>query len=333
MRLRCSMSTLVALAIVLLTACTATNSSKEPADANSDNRHVTLRLGEIHSNLQPLLQAADQLSGLPYSVEWSDFQDGPEAIEAENAGSIDLAYMADTPPIFAQAAGVEVSVVAMTQAPGGGRNIALLVQPQSRITRAVDLRGKRIAIVPGTVTQYLLIRALAEAQVPLDEVESVALQAPDAVAALRRGDVDAAVLVDPSAAAAVHARVGRVLLTGEGLVSGSNTFVASRDALAQDGKEARIGDFLHRVRVALTWARQHPIPWAKVYGQANHLPEAVARDTVLSSATEMVPIDPDRIAAQQQQADAFQQVGLLGSHLDVAAEFDDRYNKVLFSRQ
>jgi sulfonate transport system substrate-binding protein len=269
---------------------------------------------------------------MPYSVEWSNFQAGPQAIEAENAGSIDLAYMADTPPIFAQAAGVQVSVVAMTMAPRGARNIALLVQPQSRITRAADLRGKRVAMVPGTVTQYLLIRALTEAQVPLDEVESAALQAPDAVTALRRGDVDAAVLVDPSAATAVHARVGRVLLTGKGLVSGSNTFVASRDALAQARKEALMGDFLHRVQVALTWARQHPIRWAKVYGRAYHLPEAVARDTVLKSAAELVPIDPDRIAAQQQQANAFQQAGMLSSHLDVAAEFDDRYNKVLFPR-
>jgi hypothetical protein len=53
---------------------------------------------------------------------------------------------------------------------------------------------------------------------------------------------------------------------------------------------------------------------------------------VLKSAAELVPIDPDRIAAQQQQANAFQQAGMLSSHLDVAAEFDDRYNKVLFPR-
>jgi len=323
-------SVFIVLGVVVLSACTS-DAEHNPASGDSTgSSSVELRVGQINTSLQSLLEAADVLSELPYSIRWNSFFSGPEAIEAQNADSIDIAYMADTPPIFAQAAGVPVSIVAVTKAPNGAQNIAVLVNQQSPIDDAEGLRGKRVAVVPGTITQFLLVRVLADAQIPLDEVESVTLQAPDAMTALRRGDVDAAILVDPSAAAAVHAHKARVLLTGEGLVSGSNVFVATHAALEHSGKEVAIGDLLKRVKSALTWAQQHPEPWAEIYGEVNRLPVAVARDAVVRTATELVPIDRDRIADQQQQADAFRRLGLISSDLDVRAMFDQRYNELLF---
>jgi sulfonate transport system substrate-binding protein len=297
------------------------------------NRRVillVLRIGQIRSNLRPLLEAAGQLEGLPYAVTWNSFESGPPAIEAENAGSVDIAYMADTPPVFAQAAGIAVHIVAMTRAPGGARNVSLLVRHQSPVRTVADLRGKRIAIVPGTITQYLLVEALTEAGLTYGDVHPVSLQAPEAITALRRGDTDAAVLVDPLAATAVATGVAVILRTGEGLLSGSNVFVAADTALTDPRSADAIGDFLRRTQAAIEWAANNEAAWAAVYGRINNLPPQVARDSVHRGSTHLVPIDAAAVEAQQHQADVFLQLGLLPEKVDAARQYDDRYNHLLF---
>jgi len=278
------------------------------------------------------MQAAGRLGGVPYRVSWSSFENGPQAIEAENAGSVDIAYMADTPPIFAQEAGVPVHIVATTRAPRGARNVSLLVRRGSPVRKVSDLRGKRVAIVPGTVTQYFLVEALKEVGLPYDAVDQINLQAPEAITALQRGDTDAAVLVDPLAATAVASGVAQVLRTGEGLLSGSNVLVAADAALADRSHAAAVGDFLQRVKTAIEWSVHNEAAWADVYGRVNHLPPDVARDTVQRGTTRLVPIDAEAIRSQQRQVHAFFQLGLLPEELDAAKQYDDRYNPQLFPR-
>ncbi|KTT61976.1 sulfonate ABC transporter substrate-binding protein, partial [Pseudomonas oryzihabitans] len=43
-----------------------------------------------------------------YQVTWREFQAGPQLLEALNAGSVDIGYTGSPPPIFAQAAGVDL---------------------------------------------------------------------------------------------------------------------------------------------------------------------------------------------------------------------------------
>ncbi|NIK61346.1 PhnD/SsuA/transferrin family substrate-binding protein [Kribbella shirazensis] len=293
-----------------------------PADA--------LRVGQIRSNLKPLLQAAGQLEDLPYAITWSSFENGAQAIEAQSAGSADIAYMADTPPIFAEAAGVAVHIVAMTRAPQGARNVSLLVRRGSSVRTMAGLRGKPVAIVPGTITQYLLLEALREAGLAYDDVRQLNLQAPEAITALGRGDAEAAVLVDPFAATAVSSGVADILRTGEGLLSGSNVLVATDAALADPRRAAVIGDFLQRIKAAIAWAARSEAAWAAVYARVNQLPPQVAHETVRRGTTYLVPIDGAAIQAQQRQADAFNELGLLPRRLNAAEQYDDRFNRLLF---
>jgi sulfonate transport system substrate-binding protein len=325
----------IVLGLFLAAALQSCGSSGSDDNDHADggSHRTMLRVGQLRSNLQPMLKAAGVLgSDMPYEISWANFEAGPQAIEAENAGAVDLAYMADTPPIFAQAAKVDVRIVGLTRALHGARYVSLVVTNGSGIDRVEDLRGKRVATVPGTITQYLLMQTLQEAGLQLDDVDQVSLQAPETVSALERGDIDAGVLVDPSAATALDRGGVRVLVTGEHLVSGSNTFVARTPALHDPDVEAAIGDFLQRVKRALEWTVTHKADWAVVYGNLNKLPPAVAAQTVDRTATRMVPIDGQALDAQQRQADAFAGIGLLPSPLSVDSEFDDRYNDLLFPR-
>jgi sulfonate transport system substrate-binding protein len=325
---RVALATLVPL--VLVAACSS--SAPDPGPSKGD-RSTTLRVGQLRANLEPLLDAAGQLSSLPYEIEWSSFDVGPDAIAAESAGAIDIAYMADTPPIFAQAAHIGVKIIGLTRAPGGARNVALLVGAGSDVLSVSDLADREIAVVPGTVTQYLLIEALSEAGLTLNDVRQVNVQGPEAIAALQAGDVEAAVLVDPLLATALAAGQTRVLLDGSGLLSGSNVLVAREQALQDRSRAEALEDLLARIKAALTWAADHPDAWAAIYGSTNHLSRQTALQAVQRSATILVPIDDAAIAAQQRQADAFTSIGLIRDPLDVAEEFDNRYNGALFGSQ
>jgi sulfonate transport system substrate-binding protein len=312
--------------LAMLVACSPSPLSR---DSRGSGTAVTLRVGQLRSNLEPLLAAAGQLKDLPYRIQWSTFNIGPDAIAAESAGSVDVSYMADTPPIFAQAAKVPVKIVGLTRAPDGARNVALLVRRGSAIGSVADLAGKRVAVLPGTVTQYLLIRALAQAGLTLSDVDQVNLQGPESIAALADRDVSSVALVDPLLATALIHSKARVLLNGSKLLSGSSVLVATQQTLADPGRAKSLGDLLRRVQRALIWARDHPREWAAIYGETYHLPTGAARQATQRSATVMVTIDHTAVMAQQQQADTFTSIGLLKEHLDVTQEFDNRYNGML----
>ena len=47
-----------------------------------------------------------RLGDLGYKVEWPEFAAGPQQLEALNAGGLDIASTAESPPVFSQAAGV-----------------------------------------------------------------------------------------------------------------------------------------------------------------------------------------------------------------------------------
>jgi sulfonate transport system substrate-binding protein len=327
--LSCKLAVATLVPLLLAAACSSSPSNTGSTQGDSA---PTLRVGQLRANLEPLLATAGQLDSVPYTIEWSSFDVGPDAMAAESADAIDVAYMADTPPIFAQAAHIDVKIIGLTRAPGGARNVALLVGKDADVRSVSQLAGKKIAVVPGTVTQYLLVRALGQVGLTLDDVDQVNLQGPEAIVALQAGDIDGAVLVDPLLATALAAGGTRVLLDGSGLLSGSNVLVATSHALRDPSRAQALSDLLSRVKSALTWAGDHPADWAAVYASTNHLSTAAARQAVERASTRLVPIDDSAIAAQQRQADAFTDIGLLKDRLKVGEEFDNRYNDALFGR-
>src|ERR1700730_16080550 len=52
---------------------------------------------------------------LDIDIKWIDFQFGPPLLEAINVGSVDVGYVSDTPPIFAQAGGARIRYVAVVK--------------------------------------------------------------------------------------------------------------------------------------------------------------------------------------------------------------------------
>ncbi len=92
-----------------------------------------------------------------YTIQWQTFNAGPSAAEALFGRTVDLTYIGPSPAINAYAVSSGREVRLLTGAVNGGA--ALLVRPESGITRAEDFRGKSIATPQLGNTQDVSCRA------------------------------------------------------------------------------------------------------------------------------------------------------------------------------
>ncbi len=132
-------------------------------------------LGYPRGGLSTLLRAEQLIEnalGDDVRVSWTLFPAGPPLLEAMNAGAIDFGSTGDSPPVFAQAAGVPLRYVA------GQRSLsdeAVIVPEGSDIRSLEGLEGKEVAYTVGSSANYTLVKALGSVGLSLDDIESVPL--------------------------------------------------------------------------------------------------------------------------------------------------------------
>jgi sulfonate transport system substrate-binding protein len=285
------------------------------------------------------LRAADQ-SGLsrgalllaggldpPYPIEWSTFPSGPPLLEALAADAADLGPVGDSPPIFAQAAGAKIRIVAVTR--NSPRYEVLLAPAGSTLRTVADLKGKRIAVAKGSGAHHLLLAALHREGLSMADIQAVYLSPTDAQPAFASGAVDAWAVWDPYAANNLRAGA-RKLTDGEGLIQGLGFQVSSESALTNPSKVRTIGEFLRRTRRAQTWINSHRDAWAEKYAELTKLSLDVTRDMFDHYAPVYVPMDDEVMRQQQELADDFFAAGLIPSRLDVRKVFDTRFDALLY---
>lgn len=247
------------------------------------------------------------------SVRWTEFPGGPQLLEAMNAGSVDFGTTGDTPPIFAQAAGVPLVYVAAE--PPAPKGYAILVPKDSPATKVADLKGKRVALNKGSNVHYLLVRALAEAGLTVKDIEPVYLKPSDARAAFERGSVDAWVIWDPFYAAAETALAPRVLRDGTGITTNRQMFLARRDFAEKN--PALVEAILAALRETEEYASKNRDAVAaelapKVGMELPALKRAIDR---LGFGVE--PVTPELVQSQQAIADTFAEIGLIPTKITV----------------
>lgn len=124
---------------------------------------TTLRIGyQKSSTLLVLLKEQGtlerDLAAKGITVSWHEFSSGLPLLEALNVGNVDLsADVADTVPVFAQAAGAKLTYFAReTPSPHAQ---AIVVPQDSSLETLADLKGKRVAVTKAAGSHYLLIAA------------------------------------------------------------------------------------------------------------------------------------------------------------------------------
>jgi NitT/TauT family transport system substrate-binding protein len=133
-------------------------------------------------------------------IEWYVYNAGPTAMEAMLAGSIDLTYVGPNPALnaYIRSEGDEIRILA--GAASGGA--ALIVQPDGRIQRDADFKGKRIGSPQLGNTQDVAARAFLKSKgfnITQTGGDALVLPTanPDQLTLFQKGDLDAVWTVEP----------------------------------------------------------------------------------------------------------------------------------------
>jgi len=303
---------------------------KNPKSGSAPDQPQVLRVADQLQVLEPLLAAAGENKPVNYTIQWSNFLTGPAEIAAITGGSVDVGWMAETPLIFAQAAGSPVKVVAASQRAIPGTAVtAVVVKPGAAIHSIADLKGRRIGWMPGTVTQYLVIRLLEKQGLSAADIVPVVMTS-GGPGMLNSGTVDALVTADPYLSEMLAAGQVRILATGGASITPELQYVVAGSApLVDPQRSAMIGDFVRRVARSFRWQREHPAEAAATASRTYKVTLAVANQIVHRAPSRYVPIDGAIVAAHQKEADVFQRLGLIRERVDAAKLFDHRYDQVV----
>ncbi|WP_323149341.1 aliphatic sulfonate ABC transporter substrate-binding protein [Pseudomonas oryzihabitans] len=249
-----------------------------------------------------------------YHLSWREFQAGPQLLEALNAGSIDVGYTGSPPPIFAQAAGIDL--VYLGAEPASEAVEAILVPDASPIHDVARLKGRKVAVQKGSSANFLLVAALEKAGLGFKDIQPVYLPPADARAAFASGSVDAWVVWDPYLAAIQQSQPVRVLADYKGLLHANSFYEGSRRFADAHPEAIRL--LLAELAQAGAWANAHQPEVSRILAAQVGLPEAVIATWQARTRYGATALTPEIIAVQQQTADIFHAQGLIPRAVDVS---------------
>lgn len=260
---------------------------------------------------------AKALQPLGVEVRWLEFAAGPQQLEALNAGELDLASTAESPPVFSQAA--NGPVVYLARRASSGRAVSCLVAPNSGLGKIADLKGKKVAFQKASVGHYLLIKALAREGLTIADVEPIYLPPPEALAAFSERKVDAWLIWEPFGTRAVQNGTAKVLFDGGGLRDTFDLYTTHRK-FYESGQEI-LQVFFAELKQAEAWSETHP----------RELAELLTADLMIDVPTllEMhqkyefgvFRLDEATIQKQQAVADLYYSLRFLPKKVDVRPGF------------
>ncbi|WCM95213.1 aliphatic sulfonate ABC transporter substrate-binding protein [Acidovorax sp. NCPPB 2350] len=257
-----------------------------------------------------------RLAPLGVAPTWHEFTSGLPLLEALNLGHIDFsADVADTVPVFAQAAGAQITFVAQ-EAPSPTAQ-AILVRADSPLRAVADLRGRKVGFAKAAGAHYLLLAALDKAGLSLKDIEPAYLTPADGRAAFERGAIDAWVVWDPFLTAARQQSGARVLADGTGLASYQRYYLAST-AYAQARADV-VRTIYSELEQAGRWVKQNPREAAQLLAPVWGLDAAIVEQANAQRSYAVRPVVREGLAEQQRIADAFFAEKLLPRRVDALA--------------
>jgi sulfonate transport system substrate-binding protein len=285
--------------------------------------NATLVLGDQAGGTRALIEAAKVLEGAPYAYRWANFQGAAPLFEAQRAGAVDLAPAGDL-PVLAAAVGDPTLRIVATRV-GSATQLGILVRPESSICTVADLKGRTVFVssARGSISQFQLYGALAEAGLTKDDVAVRFILPVDAFAAFASGSIEAWATFDPYYGIAAQ-RGGRVLRDGTGINSGLGFITASGASLADSRKRAAIADVLVRYQRAGDWAIAHPDAYAQIYATLTRSPLDAAKQITQRAALRQRFVADADIDALQRVADSAYRDAILPRRIDVRAISDTR---------
>jgi sulfonate transport system substrate-binding protein len=284
---------------------------------------VELTVGYVKvGHLAPIILVTDELKKLGVNLKLVEFVRYADARTALLAGSLDIASVgpADLAISLAQGSTNVVGLMGVGSSPKYviGRNGV-------KFDNWADLKGKKIAIAPGSAVWFQFAATLVENNVPYNSFEAINIQGGGANfdQALKKGDVDGLVTWEPFESIPVMEGYGyfaKDLEYGSSKAVGAELgmFMATKQAV--DGKRAALERFVWAYLAKEDELAKSPAAFGDAYAKLTGLaPDVSAQAAKIIKLGEV--ISPDQI---KRQAKGFADLGVIQK--DVSGEIDAHWD-------
>jgi sulfonate transport system substrate-binding protein len=293
----------------------ATAAALSPALAQQRNE---LRIGYQKSASLLVLQKAGgslekKLAPFGFGVKWIEFPAGPQLLEGLNVGAVDVGFVGEAPPIFAQAVGAKFYYIGHD--PAAPRAEALVVPKDSPVRSVTDLKGRKVALNKGSNVHYLLVKLLEKNGLKLSDITPVYLPPADARAAFESKAVDAWVIWDPFTAAAEKQIGARIVADASGVASNYAYYLGARRFVDKNPRIIRafFDDSVEKGQ----WLQAHVHEAAQLIAPLQGLPVDVIEASLHRYQFNVKPLSGEVIANQQKIADTFEELRLIPKPISV----------------
>lgn len=298
--------------------CQKTEQPSAQTQANQAQEQHTLTIGFQKSSLTLLIARQQQLieKQFPHTeIHWKEFPAGPQLLEALSAGSLDLGFVGNIPPIFAQSASKSVTYIAYEAVPA--KSIALIVPQTSQIQSINDLKGKKIALQKGSAAHDLLGKILIKAGLNWQDIQPVWLPPADARAAFDQKAVDAWLSWDPFLSVIERDAQVRTVIDASAFAQTYQFYVANPNYLKSNAQA--VPQFITAANEANLWTRTYPEQTIAYYAEAIGQDARIAKKALDKRPKDISikAIDAQVIQSQQNIADSFYQQKLIPVAIDV----------------
>jgi NitT/TauT family transport system substrate-binding protein len=189
-----------------------------------------------------------------YTVEVYPFESPTDGKNAVLTGTVDTCIHGIAAFLLGAAAGEPVALVA--NANNGG--MAVMAGVNTDIKSIKDLKGKRVAIWPGSTQEAVILERLRMEGMSIKDIQPIRLQFSDHPAALARGDIDAYVGAEPGPGISLANGTGRLVEYPYSTPIGSLNMILSASEKAVKENPERIRMIVDMHRKAVDYAMASP---------------------------------------------------------------------------
>jgi NitT/TauT family transport system substrate-binding protein len=189
-----------------------------------------------------------------YRIEVIPFESPTDGKNAVLTGTVDTCIHGIAAFLLGAAAGEPIVLVAGAT----NRGMGIIADAKSDIKTVQDLRGKRVAIWPGSTQEVVILERLKAEGMAIKDIQPIRLSFSDMPGALARGDIDAYVGAEPGPGISLANGTGRLVEYPYSTPIGSlNMILSSSEKLIKENPE-RLKMIIEMHKKATDYAMAHP---------------------------------------------------------------------------
>jgi NitT/TauT family transport system substrate-binding protein len=189
-----------------------------------------------------------------YRVEVVPFESPTDGKNAVLTGTVDTCVHGIAAFLLGAAAGEPVVIVAAAT----NRGMGIVADAKSDIKTIKDLKGKRVAIFPGSTQEVVILERLKAEGMSISDIQPIRLSFSDMAGALARGDIDAYVGAEPGPGISLANGTGRLIEYPYSTSIGSLNMILSASAKMIKENPERLKMIVEMHKKATDYAMAHP---------------------------------------------------------------------------